>query len=156
MIVRTATAADAPAMADILNRIIAIGGTTAHEHPMPVEDVLHDYIEGQQVIAAVVAEDQGCVIGWQSVGLWQAQGHIGTFVAPGIQAKGIGAAMFAMSCDLVAKAGVTAIIASIRADNVPGLAYYARLGFVDFAHDPDFALTDGRIVGRVHRRYDIA
>ena len=55
-----------------------------------------------------------------------------------------------------ARAGVTAIIASIRADNVPGLAYYARLGFVDFAHDPDFALTDGRIVGRVHRRYDIA
>lgn len=32
MIIRPATPADAPAMADLLNRIIAIGGTTAHQN----------------------------------------------------------------------------------------------------------------------------
>ncbi len=155
MIVREAVAADAPAMAEILNQIIAIGGTTAHESAKSVEAVLEDYVAGADVLGAVVAEDQGVVIGWQSAGLWQGEAHIGTFVAPGIQARGIGAAMFAMTCDLVGRAGVRIIIASIRADNIPGLAYYARLGFVDFDHDPGFALSDGRVVGRVHRRYVI-
>ena len=55
-----------------------------------------------------------------------------------------------------ARAGVTAIIASIRADDVPGLAFHARIGFVEVARDAGFALADGRVVGRVHRRYDIA
>lgn len=74
---------------------------------------------------------------------------------PDIQAKGAGAAMFAMTREMLKAAGVAQIIASIRADNVPGLRYYARMGFVDFATDPDFALESGQVVGRVHRRYDV-
>jgi L-amino acid N-acyltransferase YncA len=155
MTVRAATPADAPAMADILNQIIALGGTTAHEDPKSVETILADYVTGPDVLASVVALDAGRVIGWQSVELWQGDAHIGTFVTPGVQARGAGAAMFALTRAMLSGSGVTAIIASIRADNVPGLAYYARLGFADFARDPDFALRDGRVVGRVHRRYDL-
>lgn len=125
-------------MADLLNEIIALGGTTAHQSPTSVEAVRRDYIAGLELLAAVVAEDQGRVIGWQSVEMWQAEAHGGTFVQPGTQANGVGA-----------------IIASIRADNVPGLAYYGRMGFVEFARDPEFALNDGRVVGRVHRRFDL-
>jgi hypothetical protein len=29
------------------------------------------------------------------------------------------------------------------------------MGFVDFAHEPEFALQDGRVVGRVHRYFDV-
>ena len=156
MTARAATPADAPAMASILNRIIALGGTTAHEDPKTVEAVLADYVTGPDVLAAVVALDGEQVIGWQSVELWQGEAHIGTFVAPDVQARGTGAAMFALTRAMLAGSGVGAIIASIRADNVPGLAYYARLGFVDFAQDADFALRDGRVVGRVHRRFNLA
>jgi L-amino acid N-acyltransferase YncA len=63
--------------------------------------------------------------------------------------------MFDLTCALLRDKGVAEIIASIRADNVPGLAYYARIGFKDYAHEPDFALKDGRVVGRVHRRFDL-
>ena len=70
-------------------------------------------------------------------------------------AKGIGAGLFALTCDLLRNAGLTQIIASVRADNAPGLSYYARIGFVDIGHDPDFSLNDGRVVGRVHRRFDL-
>ena len=64
--------------------------------------------------------------------------------------------MFSLTRKLAHKAGLTEIHASIRADNVPGLAYYARMGFADYGHDPDFALADGRVVGRVLRRFDLA
>ena len=51
-------------MADLLNEIIAMGGTTAHQSPTSVEAVRRDYIAGPELLAAVVAEDQGRVIGW--------------------------------------------------------------------------------------------
>jgi len=142
-------------MTAILNRIIAIGGTTAHETPKTEDQVRAAYIDGPEVLASVVAEDGGEVIGWQSVGLWHGDPHIGSFGVPGVQARGAGAAMFDLTCQRLRDRGVGYIIASIRADNVPGLAYYARIGFVDVLSDPDFALSDGRVVGRVHRRFGL-
>lgn len=155
MIIRDARAEDAAEMADILNRIIAIGGTTAHETPKTSDAILNGYITGPDVLSTVVAESDGQLLGWQSVEQWQGEAHIGTFVRPGIQAKSVGVAIFARTRAQTAALGHKAIIASIRADNVPGLAYYARIGFVDVAHEPEFALMDGRVVGRVHRRFDL-
>jgi L-amino acid N-acyltransferase YncA len=155
MIVRVATTSDAAAMAEVLNAVIAIGGTTAHETPKDADHVRADYIDGPDVLTAVVAEDAGRIVGWQSVGWWHGDPHIGTFVMPGLQAKGTGAAMFALTCDGLRARGTRYIIAWIRADNAPGLAYYARIGFRDIGGDPTFALSDGRVVGRVHRRFDL-
>lgn len=155
MMIRPATAADAFAMAQILNRIIAIGGTTAHETAKSAQQVRHDYITGPDVLSCVVAVVEDRVAGWQSVSRWQDQAHIGTFVAPDLQAQGAGAAMFALTYDTMQKAGVPHLIASIRADNEPGLRYYARIGFVDFDAEPQFALATGQIVGRIHRRFDV-
>ncbi len=155
MIVRVAQPADVAAMTGLLNQIIAIGGTTAHQEVMTLMAVAAYYVSGPDVMSSVVAEDAGRVIGWQSVGHWQAEAHIGTFVQPDLQARGAGRAMFALTCDILRGQGVAKLIASIRSDNAPGLAFYARIGFVDFAQDPDFALKDGRVVGRVHRGFDL-
>jgi L-amino acid N-acyltransferase YncA len=51
--------------------------------------------------------------------------------------------------------GLTALNAPIRADNRPGLACHARMGFRDHAHAPDFRLKDGTRVGRVSKRFDL-
>lgn len=155
MIVRHAAPDDAEAMSGLLNRIIAIGGTTAHQVPKSALQVRQDYIDGPDCVTSVVAEAAGKILGWQAVGWWQGDAHIGTFVEPGIQARGIGAALFAQTLIAVRRAGLTTLHASIRADNVPGLAYYARIGFRDHATDPGFALKDGTTVGRVHRRLDL-
>lgn len=155
MIFRPARPEDAGAMAAILNEIIAIGGTTAHQHPKTPALVDQDYIRGADVLSSVVAEDASGVIGWQSSALWQGEAHIGSFVRPGIQARGVGAGLFALTLQILRQKPVPAIVATIRADNVPGLAYYGRLGFVDFAAEPDYALEDGRVVGRVHRRFSL-
>ena len=154
MIVRAAVPQDAEGMALVVNAVIAVGGTTAHEHAKSVEAVRRDYITKPELRSSVVAEDGGVVIGWQSVEFWKGALHIGTFVDPGIQARGIGAALFAATCGILRPLAPAHIIASIRADNVPGLAYYARMGFRDVAQEPEFALKDGRVDGRVHRRFD--
>lgn len=153
MIVRNSLPEDAAAMAALLNRIIAIGGTTAHQTPKTAEAVQADYIDGPDCVTSVVAEVDGQIIGWQAVGWWQGDAHIGTFVDPNLQAKGTGAALFAETLKASKAAGLQEIHASIRADNVPGLAYYARIGFQDDVCDPDFALNDGTKVGRINRRY---
>lgn len=155
MIPRDARPGDAEAMTAILNRIIAIGGTTAHETSKTDQQVRIDYVDGPEVLSSVVAEVEGTIIGWQSVSRWQGEPHIGSFVDPRVQARGAGAAMFDLTCQRLRGQGVSRIIASIRADNLPGLAYYARLGFVDVGQEPGFALSDGRVVGRVHRRFDL-
>ena len=142
-------------MAEILNRIIAIGGTTAHETAKTAEQVRIDYVDGPDVLSSVVAEDGGHIVGWQSVGHWHGDPHIGSFVDPVVQARGAGARLFDLTCRRLRGQGVPYIMASIRADNVLGLAYYARIGFVDVGAEPDFALSDGQVVGRVHRRVDL-
>jgi L-amino acid N-acyltransferase YncA len=155
MLIRPATPADAPAMTAVLNAIIAIGGTTAHEEQKTEATVLHDYITSPDVLAASIAEDAGRIIGWQSVGWYHGNPEIGTFVQPGTQARGVGSQLFALTRATLLAKGIGYIIATIRADNVPGLAYYARIGFRDIAHDPDYALSTGQKVGRVTRRMDL-
>ena len=155
MIIRAATPTDAPAMANLLNRIIAIGGTTAHQSPKSVDTILNDYITGPDTISCVVAESAGQILGWQAVGWYHGDAHIGTFVDADIQAKGIGSQMFAQTRAACLAADIADIHATIRADNTPGLAYYARLGFADIGAEPDFALNSGQVVGRIHRRLSL-
>lgn len=159
MILRPARPEDAPAMAALLNRIIAIGGTTAHETPFAPESIIHHYIAGEEPICCHLAEDEQGLIGFQSVGhnpaLPEGWGDIGTFVAPDRQRTGAGQVLFAITVTAARGAGLKVLNATIRADNAPGLGYYARRGFVDYAEDPDFTLKSGAKVGRVSRRFDL-
>lgn len=155
MITRLAEPADTPGMTTLLNAVIAKGGTTAHQSPMTEAEVREHYIDGPDVLSSVVAEGAGRIIGWQSVGHWKGEPHIGTFVQPDLQAMGVGAALFALTLTVLRKTAARYIIAWIRADNVPGLAYYARIGFRDIGGDPGFALDNGQVVGRIYRRYDL-
>jgi L-amino acid N-acyltransferase YncA len=155
MKVRLATVEDVPGMTRVLNAVIAVGGTTAHEVPLTEAEVRDHFVDGPGVHSSVIAEDAGQIIGWQSVGQWLGEPHIGTFVQPDLQARGLGGALFDVTLATLRQTVIKHIIAFIRADNVPGLAYYARIGFRDIGGDPGFALKDGTIVGRIHRRLDL-
>lgn len=158
MIIRPARPEDAAAMADLQNKIIRIGGTTAYQTERSVEAV-REYIDGAGAICCFVAEAEGRLIGFQALGVWpelpEGWGDIGTFVEPEVQAKGTGRALFAATCAAARAAGLETINATIRADNAPGLAFYARQGFRDYGQEPEFRLLDGQCVGRVHRRFDL-
>ncbi|MES2967760.1 MAG: GNAT family N-acetyltransferase [Pseudomonadota bacterium] len=159
MIVRAATPPDAVAMADLLNRIIHIGGTTAHEVSFTPAQIDAHYISGQHLVCCHLALLDHVVLGFQSLerhaDLPADWADIGTFVDPDQQRLGIGGALFAATAAAARAAGIAVINATIRADNWPGLGYYARRGFVDHTMDPDYALRDGRVVGRISKRFDL-
>ncbi len=48
------------------------------------------------------------------------------------------------------------IDATIRADNASGLAYYKAMGFTDWDVLRDVPLSDGRVVDRIRKRFDLA
>lgn len=156
---RPTTLSDIPALCALQGRIVRIGGTTAREIPLEEGPFAEAYLTSADVICCHTALLDGRPVGFQSVGLnpdlpsgW---GDIGTFVDPDLQRSGAGQALFAATLAAVRAAGLSTINATIRADNVPGLAYYARIGFRDYGAEPGYALSTGHIVGRVHRRLDL-
>lgn len=154
--VRPATAADSPAMAEILNAIIARGGTTAHETPV-APDAFADLGSGAAARACChVAVSDGVIVGFQTLephaALPTTTGSIATFVRIGTTQGGIGTALFAATQAAAPALGFDEIDATIRADNTGGLRYYARMGFADHAVSPGVPLSDGTPVDRIHKR----
>lgn len=154
---RPARPDDAPAMADLINALIARGGTTAHQRPFDAEEMLHHYIAPPDNVSCTVALTGGAIAGFQSVvtgagRLPEGWGEIGTFVALGMQGRGVGKALFAATRAAARATGLRWIDATIRADNDGGLAYYAGLGFRDYAILRHVPLDDGRRVDRRRKR----
>ncbi len=66
---------------------------------------------------------------------------------------GAGTALFKATCDHARSIGLKALNATIRADNLGGLTYYGKMGFVDYKVDKAVPLNDGRLVDRISKRY---
>ncbi|MDQ8756999.1 GNAT family N-acetyltransferase [Sphingosinicella sp. LHD-64] len=157
--VRPATSADAPELAELLNAIIARGGTTALERPFTPERLDATYLTGPDVLSCVVAVDRasGRLEGFQTLiredHLPADWGDIGTFArVDGIQ-RGVGSALFAATRDRARELGLAAMNAEIRADNTGGLAFYGKMGFEDYKTDRAVPLGDGTPVDRINKRY---
>lgn len=159
MIIRPASLQDTPAMSTLLNAIIRKGGTTAFEQEKTAEEVADWYLIGPHALLCHVACDDLKVVGYQTITIWgdlpKGWVDIGTFVAQDVQRGGAGAALFAATVAASRAKGFSTINATIRADNVPGLGYYTRRGFVDYATDPAYALANGTVVGRISKRFDL-
>ncbi|PUB11769.1 GNAT family N-acetyltransferase [Yoonia sediminilitoris] len=163
MIVRPATAADAQAMVDVINPIIAQGGTTAYQTPYDAAGMLAKHIAPAAGVSCMVAEHAGKVIGFQSL-FWPTDPSdtfpdgwaiIASFVAVEAAGKGAGQHLFAATKVAAQKAGVKVIDATIRADNTPGLRYYSGVGFEDYDRLIGVPLQDGTRVDRVRKRLNV-
>jgi RimJ/RimL family protein N-acetyltransferase len=82
--------------------------------------------------------------GWADIGTFARQPRTGT-----------GSALFAATRTAARAAGIATLNATIRADNVGGLAFYRRLGFVPYHTTPAVPLRDGTPVDRLHHRRDL-
>lgn len=161
--VRHAAGADAGSMAQLINAIIAIGGTTAYEAPFDAASMDAAYIPLPQLVSCFVAEDDGELVGFQGL-MWSFDpddplpdgwATIGTFARVGLTQRGVGGALFAETVKAAREAGVAVIDATIRADNTGGLAFYMRQGFVDYDRLVALPLKDGTPVDRIRKRFDI-
>ena len=162
MIIRRATSDDAGQMTALLNEIIAIGGTTAHQAPFDDERMYDHYIAAPTQICCHVAEQDGLILGFQHLdgpdpdqGGAEGWGYIASFVATSAAGKGVGQRLFTATLEAARQAGVQSINATIRADNTVGLRYYEGLGFIRFDVLPDVPLLGGRKVDRIVTRFDL-
>ena len=158
MEIRPVQDVDAPILADLLNEIIARGGTTALEEPFTPTALAEAMLTGPDVICCFVAQDdKGGLRGFQSLsrveGLPDGVGDIATFSRVGWVQKGTGSRLFTVTRQTATEKGLVAINATIRADNVGGLAFYSRLGFRDHGISHAVPLRNGTPVDRVSKRY---
>ena len=162
LLVRGVEPGDAAELAELLNAVIARGGTTALEKPFDAAGLAMRYLTGPDVHCCVVAQDDasGRLEGFQTLGRQSALpadiGDIATFARVDGAQRGVGTALFAATVARARDLGLTGINATIRADNVGGLAFYDRLGFSPHSTSAPLPLQDGSCVARVSKRFDLA
>jgi len=136
--IRQAVAEDAAGMDAVLTPILERWGSA---RPRGAALVLSRYIADPDRLSCAVAETEAGIIGFQSLksatpgnpyDLPTGWGIIGTYVAQSAAGQGVGRALFAESMKFAQADGLSAIDATIGAENAEGLAYYAALGFVDW------------------------
>jgi L-amino acid N-acyltransferase YncA len=160
--IRSVLPDDAPELAALLNAIIARGGTTALEEAFTAEQLADTYLNGPNVLICLVAIDteSGRIEGFQTLGRYPNLpddiGDIGTFARINGAQRGVGSALFAEMTARARALGLSAINATIRADNEGGLVFYSKQGFVDHSVTKAIPLKDGTLVDRVHMRYLIS
>lgn len=158
--VRRATPEDAAALCEILNEIIALGGTTALETPHTPAELDDHYISGPTCLFCFMAEtSDGTALGFQTLqtstdlpGDW---GDIGTFTRRTPRIQGVGTALFQQTKKAARDLGLSAINATIRADNYAGIPFYEKMGFKTYDIAKGVPLKDGTPVDRVWKRYDL-
>ncbi|SDE38515.1 L-amino acid N-acyltransferase YncA [Salipiger thiooxidans] len=157
--VRRAGPLDARPMAELLNEVIAIGGTTAITEPVTREDLLN-WMEADPRSIWHVAEDAaGQIMGFQWVDphlkLGETVAQIASFARVGKTGLGIGSKLFDATKRAARTAGYAWINAEIRADNEGGLIYYQSRGFEDYGRIEGYVMSNGQVVDKVLKRYDL-
>ena len=155
--IRKADPDDARELSEILNEIIAIGGTTAIETPLSPEEFADWFITGEWPLACHVAETGSGLAGFQSLSLYgnppKGWADIATFARQNPKIPGVGTALFAATLGAAREHGIEVINATIRADNTGGLAYYEKIGFRTYDTIEKVPLMDGTLVDRIKKQY---
>jgi L-amino acid N-acyltransferase YncA len=136
-LIRTATGADAEAIAAILEGIASERIYTAIEQPWSAERQ-RQYVMSLSYRETIhVAEtERQIVIGYQTLALWAPTlssmahaGEIGTFVTPEWRGRGVGKALFRSTVDFARKRTFLKFLVQVRSSNVSAQAFYRQLGF---------------------------
>ena len=134
--IRTATAADAAAVAAVMNAVIAEGGLTLFDRPFS-EAEERAFIGSLGPRSALhVVEIDGAIAGVQSIDLYSnvaaSLAHVatmGTWLRADARGRGLGRALAERSFPFAIARGYTKIVITVLAGNAPARAFYAALGF---------------------------
>ena len=156
--IRPAAAEDAPALTAILNAHVAGGTTTAIGERLTPPVFAHWFIDGPEALGALTAWEAEAAAGFQALerGASAAEAEIATFAAPKALRRGVGRALMEATRARARALGFTALVATIRADNAGGLAFYRAMEFRPWEIRRAVPLADGRLVDRVRLRLTLA
>lgn len=156
--IRKAGSLDAAQMAELLNEIISIGGTTAFVTSVATQ-TLRDWMSDDGAIWHVAESETGEILGFQWIqdhpDLPDTDADIASFVKVGAAGLGVGSKLFEKTKTVARQKGYRFIHAVIRADNESGLAYYQSRGFENYRRLKDVALDDGMIVDKIWKRFEL-
>lgn len=159
MHIRRAVSADAEELSGLLNEIIRAGGTTALETPLSATEFADWFIDGEFALVCHVAEHDRMLVGFQSLSLYgdppKGYADIATFARTTPKIAGVGSALFQETRMAAQDLGFEFINATIRADNVSGLAYYGKMGFETYDRLVGVPLSDGTPVDRIKKRFAV-
>lgn len=154
--IRPALAADAPALAALLNHWILHTAVTFNPVPK-TEDDIRDMIAAKSAAghAFLVAEAAGTIIGQASYGQFRG-GHgyrtcmeHSISLLPGTPRKGLGRALLTAVEDHARRGGAHQMIAGISGENANGQAFHARMGYTHIATIPEAGHKFGRYMDLV-------
>lgn len=150
MIVRPAKVRDAERLSKILKELTASG---KRKSPDTVAMVLSYYLENSNKVLCSVAEENGEILGFQSLqravfdnhwGVKPGWGIIGTHIRPSAARRGIGRILFNETHKAAVIASLPMLDATIAADNSEALAYYDAMGFTTYR-------TPGNLIGKCYK-----
>lgn len=154
--IRPAEAADAPALAALLNHWIETTAVTFNPVPKTADDIL-------VMIAAtaaaghafLVAAEGETLLGQASYGQFRAGEGYRTCMehsislTPAAKGKGIGRALMAAIEDHARDVGAHQMIAGVSGENADGRAFHERLGYRHIATIPEAGFKFGRFMDLV-------
>lgn len=159
--IRRGSTADLRQTAELLNEIIAAGGTTAMTNPL-TKDALGAWIcdnADRSAWHVAIDDDYGELLGFQWIGVWPdlppEACDIATFVKTGRTGLGIGSKLFEATKAAAITMGYDWINANIRSDNTGGLTYYQSRGFRVWDRLENVTLANGETVDKVLKRFDL-
>lgn len=158
--VRASVNSDSEVLHLLLNEIIKTGGSTAMENPLSATDFEIHFLSGTNFICCHTAEnEEGELVGFQSLGIHsklpKGWADIATFARLSPKTPGVGTALFQTTVAYAREFKFKSINATIRADNVSGLAYYSKMGFTDYSTDKAVPLNDGTLIDRISKKLDL-
>jgi phosphinothricin acetyltransferase len=147
---RSATAADLPAIRDIFNHYVATSTCTFQIEADSERDTAAWFAGRGDSHPVVVAEAEGKVLGWGALSAWKARcayarsAEASVYVRQDLQRRGIGRALLA---ELIARgraAGLHTIIGGACSEQPASLALQESLGFVRVACFREVGFKFGR------------
>lgn len=155
--IRRASVADAAAITEVLNPLIAAGTWTVMDTPLSPEAqaaFIRDF-PARGVFHVAVSQADGALVGLQDVVPLSSEatfahvGAISTFVALAVHGRGVGLRLSEVTFQAARQQGFRKISATIRADNPRAVAFYRRLGFRLIGILREHALVRGGYVDEV-------
>ena len=154
--IRPARAADAPALAALLNHWILNTAVTFNPVPKTADDILAMIAaKAADGHAFLVAEVAGTVVGQASYGQFRGgQGYATCMehsisLLPDTPRNGLGRALLTAIEDHARAGGAHQMIAGVSGENAAGRAFHARMGYAHIATVPQAGYKFGRYMDLV-------
>ncbi len=163
MEIRFAQQKDLPVINEIYNQAVQQRFCTAHLEPVELEDRRRWFVAHNPARYPVfVAQDEGRVLGWASMGPYredrQALAHVAEasyYVEETKRGKGVGGRMLSHLIRVAPEYGFTVLIAILLSRNPASIALLHKFGFEEWGRMPGIAQIGGQEADHLYYGYKL-